>query len=158
MGKGDFFFLCLCPYLPKLCCFQHLLTQDCCLESSLSFFLQTHPASAVLPLPWHMELRSRHPGDPQQHKSSFISVGKEAWRGNIDISPALLCPQSCDLALLSGAFLCKTSEHTCRRGSPGSVPCTLGTLPSPGDTHNVLQPTVIYVALLQLMCFVPGDS
>lgn len=29
---------------------------------------------------------------------------------------------------------------------------------APGATHNALQPTMIYVALVQLMRFVPGDS
>lgn len=80
------------------------------LASSLSFFLQTQTASAVLPQPWHLEVRSRHQGDPHQHKS-VSSMGKEAWRGNTVISSALCCPQSCDVALLPGVFLCKTSEQ-----------------------------------------------
>lgn len=111
----------LCHCLPKLCCFQHLLTQDCCLESSLSL-LQTHPA---------MTSGEGIKGDPQQHKSSFISIGKEAWRGNTDISP--FCANIRAAAQPSTPAAGAAQECPLH---PRSVPCPpQGTLPSPGHPH-----------------------
>lgn len=134
MGKGEFFCACV-PSSPN-CCFQHLLTQDRCLESPLSFSCKLTQPQQCCPSHGTWSL-----GAGIQGILSSINLLLSPW-GKRHGGEILTFPQPC-AALRAVIWLCSqepfcaksqsssSAEHTCRRGSPGSVPCTSGTLPSP---------------------------